>query len=209
MRYEYPPMELGEVLSGKDADGNLINEDRLGQVFEFPAQRLTGGPRAAKGRTTGKAIRAVLLRNTSGIALTAKRVGTLAYATAGEAGIETVDGYCDLTAERRCVIIDSFLTSTVADDDIFWGILNGRCTVTTTLAAGELSNIAAGAPLLAATAVTSQAVTAGRVQNVTLPGQTGDTATFQAAINLIGFALSARTTGETGSDLLIDACLRY
>ncbi len=209
MLYADPPFELGETLSGRDADLNLINLPWLGQAFFHPANR-RGGPRASKARHTGKGIWAVALRNTSAGALLPKRLATLAYASAGVVAIETADGYADLTAEQRCVIVDPFLPAAgVAANDIFWGVINGRTTVTTTLGGGAATNIAVGAPLIAATAATSGATTAGRVQNITLPGQTGATDAFSMAKNLIGHALSARTTNETGADLLIDACIRY
>lgn len=210
MQYVDPPMELGETLSGTDTNSNLINIGKLGQVFFHPAQRLTGGPTASKTRHTGKGIWAVLVRNTSGMALATKRIGQLAFATAGEAAMETVDGYATAIAQKRCVIIDPFLPSggTVADDDIFWGVLKGRC-----LAMGGLTaatwpgDVAVGDELVTMTAASSQADTAGYLQGITIVGQTGGTEAFNMARNVIGYALSARTTANTGSDILIDACI--
>jgi hypothetical protein len=79
---------------------------------------------------------------------------------------------------------------------------------TPTAGADFNGDIAAGAPLVAATGTTSGNSTGGRVSNVTLPGQTGETAAFSAAANLVGYALSARTTGVTDADILVNLCLR-
>lgn len=217
MLYVDPPFELGETLDGTDSSSNLINKSWLGQRFFHPAQRLTGGIRASKTRYTGKGIWAIALRNVSGAVLYSKRLvqlGTGADSTHEALGFETVTGYAITLADGPCVIVDPFLASgtTVADNDIFWGVLTGRCTVKCpTVNSAFNGDIAAGAPLVSATLNTTTGnTTAGCVANVTLPGQTGATQAFSMAANIIGYAVSARTTNETGGvDLLIDACIRY
>jgi len=208
MQYEKPPFELGETLKGKDADGNLINSHWLGQVFEFPAIPTTGNIRGQKARKTGMAIKAVALRNESGIALVGKRIGTLTK-TAGYSPVQSVDGYCDVLNETGCVVIDSNLPSAgVADDDIFWGIIEGPCTVLTGSAASAVNSIAVGDVLVAQTAVTSQSTTSGRVGKAAVANATDAQGAMEVGLGRIGKALSARTTNETNSDLLIQAAIR-
>jgi hypothetical protein len=205
-----PPFELGETLSGKDADGNLINREVLGKVFEFPANQLdVASIRGSKKRRTGRMVTAVALRNVAGFALLGKRVARLSR-IAGYDLVEAADGYCDSLAEKQCVIVDEFLPSAgVADDDIFWGIIGGPVTVLSAFTGAAFNgDIAVGDQLVGATASTTGTSDAGRLSNVTMNATTGITDAFSMAANLIGVALSARTTGETNSDLLINACIK-
>ena len=205
------PFELGETLTGTDDDGNLVNDDVLGLIYEFPAVDTTATAiRGNKARKTGKTIKAVALRNESGLTLYGKRVVKLTE-TAGYSLVESVDGYAPTLADGNIVIVDDQLSSTgVADDDIFWGIISGPVTVlTSTVGADFNGDIAVGSPLVAATGSTSGNSTSGRVSNVTIAGQTAGTVAFQMADNLVGRALSARTTAETAEDLLIQACIRF
>jgi hypothetical protein len=202
--------ELGETLSGTDDDGNLINTQVIGTIRTFPAKDLSvNSLRGNKSFRTGRDVVAVALRNESGLTLYGKRVARLTR-TAGYSLLESVDGYADTLLEKQCVIIDEFLaTDGVADDDIFWGIIGGPVIVLTGWAGADFSgDIAVGGQLVAATGSTTGVSSAGRVSNVTIVGQTGGTEAFQNAANQIGVALSARTTGETNSDLLINACIK-
>lgn len=205
------PFALGETYSGTDADSNLINNHLLGQVHLHQWINPTADAiRSANDRLSGKQVRAVILRNQVGAAVLPKRM-VLLDATAGYDAIEAIDGYGDTLAMDRVVFVDPWLPSAgVADDDLFWGIIGGP-TIVLTPAAGAAFNgdIAVGAPLVCATAATTGTSTAGRVSNVTLPGQTGATQAFSMANNCVGYALSARTTGETESDLLVDAICKF
>lgn len=205
-----PPMNLGEVLDGKDPDGNLTNEDKLGMVHTFPANTLTGGPARSKTVKTGKPITAILLRNTSGLTLLPKRLGQLSRA-AGYAMIKEVDGYSTTLANTHVVLIDDNLPSSgVPDDDIFWGIISGPGLILTPITDTDFNgDIALGARLVAATGTTTGATTSGRVSNVTFTGATaGNTLNgfdgFKMAAGVLGRAMSARTSAETASDILVD-----
>jgi hypothetical protein len=215
MQINTPPMELGQVLDGKDPDGNLTNEDKLGMVHTFPCVTLTGGPTRSKGPNTGRAVTAVLLRNTSGLTLLGKRLGQLDR-TAGYAMTKNVDGYSTTLANQGVVVIDPNLPSTgVADDDIFWGIISGPALVLVPIAGADMNgDIAVNAPLVSSTGTTTGATTSGRVSNVTVTAATaGNTLNgydgFKMAYAVIGRAMSARTTGETtaGTDILIDTAI--
>jgi hypothetical protein len=205
-----PPMELGQVLDGKDADGNLKHEDKLGMIFTFPAHVMTGGPGRSKTKLTGKAIVAILLRNTSTLTLLGKRLGSLDL-TAGYNITKNVDGYSVNNNRPGVVLIDPWLDSNgVADDDIFWGIIGGPapCLVPMT-GAGMNQDIVVGQVLVAATGTTSGATTSGRISAFT--AITADTTlAVGIAAGILGRAMSAKTTHQTtaGQDVLVDWAIR-
>ena len=207
----HQPFNLGETLRGTDDDSNLINAEILGQIhFFYSNVRGAADNRGNKTRRVGKKIKAIALRNLSGITLYGKRVALLKTA-AGYNLITAVDGYCAILGNKNVVIIDEFLSvSGVAANDIFWGILEGPVIVLTPVLTGDDFNgaITAGAQIVGATAVTTQATSSGRVSNITVATAHATNA-FTLATNMIGVALSTRTTGETNNvDLLINACIR-
>jgi hypothetical protein len=214
MLYNAPPMELGELLSGTDPNSSttLINSDKLGQVYFFPAQNLdTGQTRGPKTRVTGQGITAVLLRNTSGAALYAKRLALLGEgydSTHACYGHQQATGFCRVN-DQRAVIVDPWLPSTgVPDNDIFWGILKGRCLVKTTYA--TMVAIAAGDPLFAGTInSTSGNSTGGGVAKAELANATDATLALAIPLHIIGWAITAKTTDNTNADILIEACIRH
>lgn len=202
MKYVDPPFELGETLAGTAEDGTtLINDSVLGTVYEFPAQRLgVSQIRGAKGRTTGRPIVAIALRNTGGFTMLGKRIATLDTA-AGYGRLKNATGYTVTVATDNVVFIDPFLPATgVADDDIFWGILSGPTTV---LTANAIVSIASGDRLIAGTGTTSQATTAAG------GADKANAATLAHEAVVIARAMSARTTNETNTDLLVMACIPY
>lgn len=206
-----PPMMLGQTLRGTDdgtTTGNLINSERLGQIFMLPRQTLTGGPTGQKSRSTGMPVFAVLLRNTSGAALLPSLLAQVSR-TAGYKMLQECDGYSTTLANQRIVLVDDQLPSAgVADKDIFWGIIGGPALVTTSMnGTDQNGDIAVNAPLVAATGSTTGATTSGRVSNITLPGQTGATNSVTMMLGYLGTALSARTTGETNALLLANMAL--
>jgi hypothetical protein len=211
MDYPEPPMELGETLKGKDVDSNLINGDKLGLRYVFPASRLTGNIRGSKGRFTGRTITAMLVRNVAGFAILGKRVVKLAE-SGGYSDFETVDGYCAVKADAHVAFSDPFLTSAgVADDDIFWVILEGPTTVLSPFEGGGFDKaISVGDPLVGATGSTTGTSGVGRVSvgGVLAGGSLAATEAYAHARNNLGRALSARTTGETNAEILVDAHIK-
>lgn len=203
------PFDLGETLKGKDSDGNLINSHWLGKEFVYqPRNKDAVG---VKGNLTGRQLRIVALRNTLGAALLGKRAVLMSTA-GGYTSVEDVTGYGATHGAARVVAVDPYLDSNgCADDDIFWGIVDGVTTMlTSTVGADFKGDIAVGSPLVCGTGTTTGSTSEGRVSNVTLPGTTGATTALQQALNVIGTALSARTTGETNSDILVHVkSLRY
>ena len=181
-------------------------------MFEIPASQLPSStPGSAKKRKVGRPIKAVILRNESGSTLYGKRVAQLSTTTttAGTfALLKAVVGYTIVTATENVVIIDEYLsTKGVADDDIFWGILEGPVVVITQGLAGAGNDIAYGNKLVAGSgAATSANSTAGGVAAIA-------TATSQTLPDvqraIIGTALSARTTAESIQDIQIHAHIRH
>jgi hypothetical protein len=208
-----PPMELGQTLDGKDPDGNLTNEDKLGMCHTFQNVTLTGGPNRSKTPKSGRAVTAVLLRNTSALTLLGKRLGQLDR-TAGYAMVKNVDGYsAGVVGSKGVVLIDPNLpTGGVADDDIFWGIISGPALCLLPLVAADHTlDIALNDPLVSATGTTSGVTTSGRITHVRFTNATsGESGAGLNAFNMIygcvGRAMSARTSQETtaGADLLVD-----
>jgi hypothetical protein len=139
-----------------------------------------------------------LVRNTAGFALLPKRAVTWESGYWGK----RVDGYARTTAAAVAGVVDPFLPAAgVADDDLFWLVRKGPCLWKTSLS-DYSSDIAEGDWLVALTAATSGATTAGRVGAIDL---TGATAVLGGQIiNRVGRAMSAKLTTATNADLLVD-----
>jgi len=208
------PFELGTSFRGTDdgtATGNLINAEILGGVWTFNnivSVSPTGGVRKFH---TDEPLVCMAVRNQSGVTAYGKRFVTAPLTTAGLTGITDFNGYCDSLAEGAIGVIDEFLSSSgVASKDICWVIISGVVTTSTPETGAAFNgDIAAGAELVAATAASSTgSATGGRVSNVVFTAATaGNTSNgfdgYRMALNRLGTALSARTTGETSADLLM------
>lgn len=152
---------------------------------------VNGGP---NNKRSGRTTLCRLVRNSSGITLEPKR------AVRWESGYRgrRVDGYCAATAAECAGIVDDHLPSAgVADDDLFWVMRKGPGLVKTDLAGGANNVIADGNLMVALTAATSGATTAGRVA-------AGSASTSSHVLNRIGKAMSAKTTANTNADVLVD-----
>lgn len=146
-------------------------------------------PRAFSNGTETKRVRVV--RNVSGIALLP---GFLASFKSGFYG-KQVDGYTTTTAAEGYPI-DEFLPSAgCPNNDLMYITVSGPASVMTSLGANGEDVFSAASVLVALTAATSQATTAGRVSAQDL---TGATANLGAQIqNRVGVAISASTTANT------------
>ena len=138
MKYVDPPFDLGETLKGTDDDSNLINTHWQGAIFEFPDVDRTPTLRGGKSRRSGNALRAVCVRNVSGGALTVAglcmqfnvAVGDYTVSTQATANSEYRKIFGTTKAVTGAVnlwggIGDPELTTTVADDDLFWVVVRG------------------------------------------------------------------------------------
>lgn len=143
--------------------------------------------------------RCILVRNTSGIALLPKRIVRWAANYRGK----RVDGYTTTTAAEAAGVVDEFLGSAgVRNGDLFWITVGGPSLVKTDLAGGANNLLPEGTVVVALTAATSQATTAGRLAPQDL---TGATALLAAQVqNRLGVCMSAKTTANTNSDILVD-----
>lgn len=197
-----PPFALGETLKGTDADGNLINSHWEGAIFEIQDKATA----TSVARRSGRGRLVMIVRNKAGITLLPKR-GVLLKTDGGADYFGRVNGYNTTLGQSHVAgIVDDLLPSTgCASNDLCFITVKGPCIALTPNAGAEFNgaDIAAGNKLVACTAAGSTTSAGGRLTNVTLVGQTGTTAAFDFATNLVAVALSARTTGETGADLLV------
>ena len=140
MIYDVPPFDLGETLKGTDDDSNLINSHWQGAIFEFPDVDRTPALRGGKSRRSGSNLKAICVRNTSGGALTVAslccqfNVATGDYTVTTQALANTegrkIFGTCKAVTGAVNLwagIGDPELTTTVADDDLFWIVIRGVC----------------------------------------------------------------------------------
>lgn len=141
-----------------------------------------------------------LMRNVSGIAIGPKRIVTHASGYWNK----RFDGYACLdNAANVAGVTDEHLpTAGCPANDMCWVTVNGPTLVKTPLGADATNVFSEGTLLLALTAATSQATTAGRVQPYY---STSSVTAAQAQMQgVIGVALSAKTTGNTNVDILVD-----
>lgn len=158
-----------------------------------------------KPRRSNRMVLCRIVRNISGIALLPKRLASIRL-TAGDARTK-VDGYATITAGRGYPIDEFLPAAGVAANDLFWIVLKGPAVVIsglTTLSA----TIAVGDMVVAQTAATSQATTAGRADGRTFTSTAATGVGLQAMLeNAIGYCLSAITSDNTNSNLLVDVTL--
>ena len=183
-----PPFDLGETLKGTDDDSNLINTHWEGAIFEFPDVDRSVGPRGSRTRRSGAVIRAVCVRNTSGGALVvAKKALKFDLSVGTRKLLGTVNGQGSAVNQFGGVG-DNELTTSVADDDLFWLIVGGPAEVL--YKDGE--SIAIGDLLI--TSATAGAVVEAVAGSTTI-GMT-------AAINVLGRALDAEGTTSSTTGLI-------
>jgi len=183
-----PPFDLGETLKGTDDDSNLINTHWEGAIYSFPDVDRSVGPRGARTRRSGAAIRAVCVRNTSGGALTvAKKALKFDLSVGTRKVIGTVNGQSSAVNQFGGVG-DNELTTTVADDDLFWCIVGGPAEVLFK----DSANIAIGDLLI--TSSDAGAADEAAAGSATI-GMT-------AAVNILGRALEADSSTSSATLLI-------
>lgn len=199
-RDEAPPFERGQTFyNGATIDSGDYGGTQLeGMEWEFEDLDYSANGGVATKRSNER-VRCRCVRNVSGGALLPKRLVTF---SADEYFGRRVDGYGNSTAEQAYPV-DEFLPSAgVPDGDLFWIVVKGPATVLTDLAGGANNVHSIGNPVVSLTAATSGATTAGRVAPIDLTGATVNLG--NQVVNWIGRAMSAKTTGNTGADLLIN-----
>jgi hypothetical protein len=203
------PFDRGQTFYGPDGTidtanyqgANLLGMEKQFEDLDYSTQASLGvrNIRLADRRVTCR-----LVRNTSGITILGKRLVTLNATGTEITGIAT-------TSYAYCVPTDEWLPSTgVRHGDICWVVVEGPAVCLTAFAADL--GIATGAALHSLTSSagsTSGASTAtnGRVtQHVVAAATTAGQFTdiIEHLKNYIGRAVTARTTGETNADILVD-----
>lgn len=150
---------------------------------------------------TGVYVKVRICRNNSGITLLGKRAAKFNI-VAGKVD-QDVSGYADVTSERSYIIDDLLPALGVPNGDLFFVVIEGPCLARTGLAADGTNVLVAGDLLHALTAATTGATTSGRVGPAVLTGATSVLAL--QILNIVGRALSAKTTANTNADVLINA----
>jgi hypothetical protein len=197
--------ELGTIPRGQTAGAaattDLVHLEGVERWFEDIDY--TNPPK----RRSNRRVLCRLVRNVSGVAIKGKRLVLFKAATGGK----NVDGYA-ATDRVYSVPADEFLPSGgAANSDLFWIVLKGPAIVTTSPAANAENVITEGDIMVALTAAAStHSTTAGRVVSATWTGANSTGAVLANNIlNCIGRALSAATTANSDSDLLVDVSIRF
>lgn len=200
-RPENPPFPRGKTFY----DGNTIDSNNLGGlqlegkewVFEDIDPRTP-----MNSQRSNRYVRCRIVRNMGANALLPKFNVNLVTATEGPAQYGRVDGHNRLLATYSAGIVDEYLPAAgVPQYDLCWIVVEGP-TLAKVAREAAAANIALGDRLVSQTAVTSGSTTAGRLITQDL---TGATAVLIAQVqNVIGRALSARTTADTSGDVLIE-----
>lgn len=188
-----PPFARGKTFyNGQTPDTSNYGGTNLeGAIYTFRDI----DPANPEVERSGKRVTCQVVRNTAAAALLPKRL--VVYA----AGLDNkrVDGYTSVTAEYAAGVVDEFLPAAgVPVGDLFYIVIDGPTLVKTFLDAGAATNvISAHTAVMAITAATSGATTAGRITQV-------NNTTVSHALGRVGRAISATSSGGTDRDLLID-----
>ncbi len=197
---EAPPFERGSTYynGGTIDSANLGGGNLEGRIYEFADLDFSNVNPGARPARSGRTVFCMVVRNVAAAALLPKRLVTL-QKTAGNAYLGKVDGYATITADR-CYPVDEFLPAAgVAVNDLFYIVVKGPAMVLTDLAGADNNVLPVSTILVSLTGATSGATTSGRVAPQDL---TGATAVLGAQLNnVVGRALSAKTTGNTNADI--------
>lgn len=168
-----------------------------GQEFEVEFRDYSQKSAPDYGILVGERVRLRVVRNSAASTLAAKRLVTF---KSGQAGSQ-VDGYARTTAVDAFAV-DPWLAAAVAVNDLFYIVVKGPTFILTDLAAGANNLLPSGTIVVALTAATSGATTAGRIAPQDL---TGATALLGDQIqNRIGVMVSAATTANTNTGYLVN-----
>lgn len=202
------PFERGKTYFGGGtpvATAGDASYDFEGREYELDDIDYTAGANSGKLRSREKVIVRVV-RNTSGGALLPKRLVSFENGTHWG---RRVDGYTAVTAGHGYPV-DEFLPSAgVPANDLFYIVVSGPATVLSGLANADSNKFTYGADILALTAATSGATTAGRARVLDtlaqITSQATDLATVRDSIrNVIGKALTTQAaTSHTAVDILV------
>lgn len=177
--------------------GQSVGVEGTPKTFNNDAAATNGGVITPRDN---RKIECLLVRNASGISLLPGRVCTWQATYEGR----RVDGMCrlDWSGPIAGVVDDLLPTAGVQKDDLFWLMIKGPALVKTSLGADATNVINENDFVMALTAATSQATTSGRIQSYVATSNVTNAVT--ALLNKIGQAMSAKTTGNTNANVLIN-----
>lgn len=213
-RHESPPFGRGETFFNGGTVDSTSGENLEGMEWEF--EDLDYSSTGSLKPRTNRKVRCRIVRNSSGIALLPKRLVSFKAGSFNK----QVDGYANVTSEPHAYPVDEWLPAAgVPANDLFWIVVEGPAVCLTDPANGEGNSIAEGDLVVALTAANSTASgttgVGGRIQSVnarpfTAPTGVTSTATLiQEMRGLIGPALTARTTNETHSAVLVEVLGKF
>jgi hypothetical protein len=204
-RDEAPPFGRGEMFwdSSYTPTTQDITDTQHLEGKEWTFEDIDYTLRGAKTVRTGKMVRCRVVRNVGAAALLPKRLASfVADQTTGTKLVGRVDGYTTTTAARGYPI-DEFLPSAGCQvNNLCWLVMEGPAVVLSDLAGGANNVLNVGDLVVALTAATSGATTAGRLAPQDLTGATAPLA--KQVQNRVGYALTAKTTANTNADVLVD-----
>ena len=193
-RNENPPFERGSTFFGAGGTPNVTDGFQY-EGKEYLFEDINPLTRAVR---TNRYVRCRIVRNSSGIALLPRRL--VRFEVDGLDYGARVDGYTRTTAARGYPVDEYLPAAGVANNDLFYIVVNGPAMCVSDLAA--VDTISVGDRLVALTAVTSQATTAGRVDLAAFA--VTEQALADQVAYYIGHALSALTSANTNSDILVE-----
>lgn len=180
--------------------GASVSLEGITCVFKDEAPPSSYGVRTQRSQAE---VHAELVRNVSGIALLPSRVAVYSSGYRHK----RVDGYVTVENTVGAGVVDDHLPAAgVPNGDLFWLIKRGPVLVRNDIAAAASAHIDANAKIVALTAATSQATTAGRIAAYAVT--TNVTFGVSGAMNYFGHAISGVTSANTNTTVLVDVFFR-
>lgn len=201
---ETAPFQRGRTLyNGATIDtNNLLGLEWEGKEWLFTDMRWGSSPPLKR---SNHSVRCRVIRwMNSAVNALPKRVCSFA-STAGLNASRSA-GFTTTTAQDALGVIDEFLPAAGCPvNDLCWVVVDGPSETLTPLEADANNVINVNTRVVALTAVTSGATTAGRVRPQTIAAATtGDGSAIADMVqNVLGRAMTARTTANTGNAVLI------
>ena len=130
---------LGDTIRGQNDDSVDINTSLDGREYTFPVSADVATAAGMSGRVVGRRVTARIMRNKTGGTLAAGEI-ILVDIDGGHAGLGTADAKSS-AGDRCCLVVDPALgSSTVAANDLFYGIVKGPTKVKQPATAADLDS---------------------------------------------------------------------
>lgn len=199
-RDESPPFPRGGTYFGGNTADSTSGAHYEGKEYVFEDKDYSATAGGASSIRTNRFVRCRIVRNVAAAALLPSRLVT--YRASGDYGA-AVDGYARTTAADYAGVTDEWLPAAgVPVNDLFYIVIEGPTTVYSDLAGGANNVLTVGLKVVALTAATSGATTAGRIAPQDLTGATSVLA--DQIQHKVGAACTAKTTANTNTLVLIE-----